>query len=591
MHVRRSIAIFFLQIVVVVIICANTASAETLTIQNFQGTGGTVAVPVMLKDANAVGNIDMSLDYGRCNSLSYVDWRRGSLTRNSMMSVQAIGYDRWLDIGPTVNIAVIDTNGFNGDGSLIYLNFAINSTAVQGCDITFVTARGLSVRGNHLDKSPVTFSLQNGQFRAEGLTGDCNHDGQITSVDALMALQMATGTIPVDMIADMNNDGAITSFDAIEILRLASQNPEQLPNQTPATAPDCNDFNPCTDDSRSPAGECVHTYNTKPCDDGDLCTTGDVCSMGQCRGSPVNCEDNITSTKDYCDPARGECVHIPVSATITTAVAGMACDDGNPQTINDVYDSLGRCVGIAQGNDNRNLSTWTATPTTPVAGTACNDGNACTAYDIYDSLGGCTGISVNCDDNNPYTTDSCDSLTGCRHIQTAVAVTTTVTATTTPTTPVSGTSCNDNDPCTTNDALASSGVCKGVPYSCNDNNICTRDVCDGTGGCQHIALPHNACNDNNACTSGDICGNDGSCRGFAITCNDNNPNTVDSCNAFGGCVYQSIPCTAGKTPCNGVCVDLNSDKNNCGRCGAVCSAGYECSAGTCRSQYTVVTQS
>jgi len=155
--VRRGITFLFLQIVVVVIFCANIASAETLTIQNFQGTSGAVALPVMLKDANAVGNIDIKLDYGRCNSLSYVDWRQGSLTQNSMMSVQMIGYDRWLNIGPTVTIAVIDTNGFNGDGSLIYLNFAINSTAVQGCNITFVSAKG-----NRLDKSPITFSLQKG---------------------------------------------------------------------------------------------------------------------------------------------------------------------------------------------------------------------------------------------------------------------------------------------------------------------------------------------------------------------------------------------------------------------------------------------
>lgn len=590
---RRGIAFFFLQIVVVVIICVNIASAETLTIQNFQGTSGTVAVPVMLKDANAVGNIDMSLDYGRCKSLSYVDWRQGSLTQNSMMSVQGIGYDRFLNIGPTVNIAVIDTNGFNGDGSLIYLNFAINSTAVQGCDISFVSANGLSVKGNHLDKSPVTFSLQNGQFRAESLKGDSNHDGQITSVDALMALQMATGTIPVDIVADVNNDGAVTSFDAIEILRLASQNPEQLPNQTPTTVSDCNDTNPCTDDSRNPAGECIHTYNTAPCDDGNLCTTGDTCSYGICTGRPVNCEDNITSTSDYCDPVTGRCVHNPVTTTVPTHTAGTPCDDGNPLTVNDAYDSSGRCVGILQGNDNRNLSTWTVTPIVPVAGSPCDDGNACTTNDVYDSSGRCMGIAVNCDDNNPYTTDSCDFMSGCTHIQIAVAVTTTVAATTTATTAttVAGTPCNDNNPCTVNDVLTSSGVCTGVPYSCNDNNICTRDVCDGTGGCQYIPLPHNACNDNNACTSGDICGNDGSCMGFAITCNDNNPNTIDSCNPISGCVYQLITCPSGKTLCNGLCVDLNSDRNNCGRCGAVCSSVYQCSKGICQTTYKVVTQS
>src|SRR5262249_31179576 len=35
--------------------------------------------------------------------------------------------------------------------------------------------------------------------------------------------------------------------------------------------------------------------------------------------------------------------------------------------------------------------------------------------------------------------------------------------------------------------------------------------------------------------------------------------------------------------CNGACVDLNSDQNNCGACGNVCPAGQECVDGACKS--------
>jgi hypothetical protein len=54
------------------------------------------------------------------------------------------------------------------------------------------------------------------------LIGDINHDGLITSLDALMALQMSTGKIPPDLIADANGDGKITAFDAAQILRIST---------------------------------------------------------------------------------------------------------------------------------------------------------------------------------------------------------------------------------------------------------------------------------------------------------------------------------------------------------------------------------
>ena len=54
--------------------------------------------------------------------------------------------------------------------------------------------------------------------------GDVNGDGNITSVDALMALKMAVGKLPVDFIADVNGpgyngDGRVTAVDALIILK------------------------------------------------------------------------------------------------------------------------------------------------------------------------------------------------------------------------------------------------------------------------------------------------------------------------------------------------------------------------------------
>uniref|UniRef100_A0A7J3TJH6 Dockerin domain-containing protein n=1 Tax=Geoglobus ahangari TaxID=113653 RepID=A0A7J3TJH6_9EURY len=58
--------------------------------------------------------------------------------------------------------------------------------------------------------------------------GDCNADGKITSVDALIALKMSVGKIEPREVADMNGDGAVTSYDAFKILMLATGDEEDL---------------------------------------------------------------------------------------------------------------------------------------------------------------------------------------------------------------------------------------------------------------------------------------------------------------------------------------------------------------------------
>ena len=48
---------------------------------------------------------------------------------------------------------------------------------------------------------------------------DMDGDGEITSYDALIVLQMVTGLNPTDLKADFDNDGAITSYDALAVLQ------------------------------------------------------------------------------------------------------------------------------------------------------------------------------------------------------------------------------------------------------------------------------------------------------------------------------------------------------------------------------------
>jgi len=55
----------------------------------------------------------------------------------------------------------------------------------------------------------------------ETLPGDVNRDGEITSVDAVIALQMAVCG-GYDSVADVNHDGSVTSLDALMIMQAAA---------------------------------------------------------------------------------------------------------------------------------------------------------------------------------------------------------------------------------------------------------------------------------------------------------------------------------------------------------------------------------
>ncbi len=52
--------------------------------------------------------------------------------------------------------------------------------------------------------------------------GDVNHDGSVTPSDAVLALQMAVGSVAPNDAADVNHDGVVTSLDALMILQAVS---------------------------------------------------------------------------------------------------------------------------------------------------------------------------------------------------------------------------------------------------------------------------------------------------------------------------------------------------------------------------------
>jgi len=301
------------------------------------------------------------------------------------------------------------------------------------------------------------------------------------------------------------------------------------------TPVNCNDGNPCTDDSCDPKQGCIYTHNNAPCSDGSACTAGDVCANGQCAGGKlVDCNDANPCTDDSCDPAQG-CVHPANNAPCTD---GNACSQGDQC-------SGSQCIpGTPLVCDDGNLCNGVES-CLPAMGCiggkplVCDDGNACDGIETCDAVKGCqAGNPLVCDDSNLCTDDGCNPAVGCTH-------------------KVNEAPCNDGNLCTINDHCALGACIGGGPLPCNDSNSCTADSCEPKAGCQFKAAS-GECDDKNACTTGDHCENSLCAVTGIVDCDDGNPCTDDACDPKLGCVHLAniLPCDDGTVCTVGdTCVD------------------------------------
>jgi MYXO-CTERM domain-containing protein len=158
------------------------------------------------------------------------------------------------------------------------------------------------------------------------------------------------------IVGDGNIGGCMVAGDCVDDMNPCTDATCQanfcvyVPNVAP-----CDDGNMCTDDVCS-GGLCTGQFNASPCDDGEVCTENDVCAVGLCQGSLLDCSDGNECTTDFCDFGVG-------------------------------------CSTVA--ND-----------------APCDDGNVCTEKDAC-SGGTCEGSATSCSDDDPCTADSCDPELGC----------------------------------------------------------------------------------------------------------------------------------------------------------------------------------
>jgi len=371
----------------------------------------------------------------------------------------------------------------------------------------------------------------------------------------------------------------------------------------------CDDGNPCTDDACKQAEGCTYSDTKGPCSDGTACTIGDICAAGQCKaGKKKNCNDDNVCTADTCDDNTGKCKFKQLSS---------ACDDGNACTTKDVC-SDGFCAGGAVDCDDSNPCTDDGCDknsgcTHKANNAPCNDGNACTDNDAC-AGGNCAGKAKDakaCDDGNPCTTDSCDKKLGCLQVANTASCDDgnkcTVGDTCKSSKCVAGTNtcqCNNDGDCAAKD---DGNLCNGTlfcdksksPYGCKVNpatvvkcssggdSACLNNVCIAkTGKCEVQGIAEGkACDaDGTVCTQGDICKAGKCVAGAKVKCDDSNPCTNDSCDAKTGCVHAANTgacnaddnaCTTGDACKNKLCIAGPKKK---------CDDGKVCTADSCDVQ-------
>jgi hypothetical protein len=373
---------------------------------------------------------------------------------------------------------------------------------------------------------------------------------------------------------------------------------------------DCDDNDPCTDDSCNEPGGCNFapiagccTTNTD-CDDGNACTQDTCNGQNSCENVAIagccnldnECDDGDSCTKDKCN-LLGNGLGGSCGASFITGCCNAAsdCDDGNSCTQDTCANNQCVSTGIA------NCCQQNAD---------CDDGNACTENVCDVASGACSASPVaecclsdgDCGDSNSCTADTCDLLTNtCVFAENADCCT-------------ADTDCDDNNVCTQDSCDASKNQCENTEIGsccqadsdCDDGQACTADSCDlATNTCTTSVLSSccdtaSDCDDGNSCTL-DSCSNN-QCRNSEMAdccqqdadCNDGKACTTDTCDVASGkcdfrasesCCQADLDCSDGNSCTTNTC-DIASGTCRAEAVADCCQADSECSDGNTCTQDT-----
>jgi cysteine-rich repeat protein len=313
-------------------------------------------------------------------------------------------------------------------------------------------------------------------------------DGLDCTDDACIEGRREVVHTPVDVRCD---DGQFCNGEEVCVPELGCQ--EGPPTET-------DDRLPCTDDACDEATDrVVNTPVDARCDDGQACNGVEACVVGVgCRVSvPVDQDDGVDCTIDFCDAATGEVRHVPDNTI---------CDDGVFCNGPEVCDARRGCLA---GVD-------------PLLG--ADDAVACTQArcdEVQDRVVH-DPVNARCDDglfcNGPET---CDARLNCRPGVPPVQ--------------------NDNVACTVESCDEANDRIVSTPDNarCTDNQVCNgAETCDAARGC----LPGVRAADGTVCVNAprniclagacglSRCGDRYVDAGAMETCDDGNQVDNDMCN-------------------------------------------------------------
>ena len=354
---------------------------------------------------------------------------------------------------------------------------------------------------------------------------------------------------------------------------------------------DCDDGDPCTDDScdteigcvhilkqGDPGCFCIETADCLPLIDGPCQTVKCNVANHICTKSDKDCDDGHPCTFDSCDMEENLCIHQLIEPTPPECEGLELCynhamceaelveqfgDDCACKTTFcqfEIGQDYGVCIFEDAGcNDNNPCTVDSCASDGETCDCAyqaidCDDGNPCTA-DLCDAILGCYHNPLDVDDGDPCTVDTCDpeegpgfdvhTLVTCEEKVCQIGFCDSNTGLCN----YVWDSCDDGNPCTVDECNAATGECLHAPVVCNDNNPCTIDSCDPSKeleGDDDDYCVENAvvCDDGNLCTE-DVCNQvTGTCMHPPSYCNDENACTVDACDPIQGCVaFEALDCT------------------------------------------------
>ena len=171
--------------------------------------GSIVRVPVTFNQGESITSLGFTLNYDP-DSLRVLNVERGS-----RLTEESFTYDT--DTLGEVRFGFASTEGTTPGGTAAVIEFQVVGTAGAVSPITLSDALV-----NHNTSGPLTMQLVGADFKVgPRMLGDADGDSQITALDALQVLRMASNLQKVDLTLDVNNDGKITIDDARIILNMA----------------------------------------------------------------------------------------------------------------------------------------------------------------------------------------------------------------------------------------------------------------------------------------------------------------------------------------------------------------------------------